>query len=245
MIATAGTLLASLLLEPVRAFLGSVWRVASAAPGTVWDVLTASVPVWVLLLTAVVVALIAKRARARAPAIPSDEGRVMTQGGQDAGALSVAEPRPWRYPKFMKVPPLPPERERVYVRAGSPDELLASLAAIPPLQRRKVAHDLYAGRWIRFPAVVETLQADDHDGLYTVFVAHGKRMMITVTFPADRLAHVEPLRPGDRVTVDGQIREFDDFDPGSFEVVHATITRREEDGSGLSRTRDRAPKASR
>src|SRR2546428_11555795 len=74
-VATAGTLLASLLLEPVRAFLGSVWRLVTAAPGAIWGVLTASVPVWVLLATAMAVALIARRARARGPAIPSGEGR--------------------------------------------------------------------------------------------------------------------------------------------------------------------------
>src|SRR6266571_6294735 len=70
-VASAGTLLASLLLEPVRAFLDSVWRLVTASPGAVWGVLTASVPVWVLLVTVAVTAILVARLRAHAPAIPA------------------------------------------------------------------------------------------------------------------------------------------------------------------------------
>ena len=63
---TVAALLASLLLEPVRAFLGGVWRLIAAAPGAIWDVLTTSVPVWALLVVAAVVALIARRTGRRA-----------------------------------------------------------------------------------------------------------------------------------------------------------------------------------
>lgn len=68
-IATAGGLLASLLLEPVRAFLGGAWRLATAIPGVIWDVLMASVPVWVLLGVVLVVALVVRRTGHRAPLV--------------------------------------------------------------------------------------------------------------------------------------------------------------------------------
>ena len=59
---TVAALLASLLLEPVRAFFASIWRLVTAVPGAVWDLLMASVPVWLLVLAGVVVvALVARR----------------------------------------------------------------------------------------------------------------------------------------------------------------------------------------
>jgi hypothetical protein len=67
---TVAALLASLLLEPVRAFIASVWRLVTAVPGAVWHLVTASVPVWVLVVGGVVVALIARRVGRRAPPIP-------------------------------------------------------------------------------------------------------------------------------------------------------------------------------
>jgi len=66
-IATAGGLLASLLLDPVRSFIGSVWRLVTASPGAVWSVLTASVPVWAVLAVAAVVALVFRRVGRRRP----------------------------------------------------------------------------------------------------------------------------------------------------------------------------------
>src|SRR2546430_4856298 len=63
-IAAAGTLLGSLLLEPVRTFLGAALHAVTRVAIAVWHGLTASVPipVWVLLLAAgALVALVARR----------------------------------------------------------------------------------------------------------------------------------------------------------------------------------------
>lgn len=62
---TIAALLASLLLEPVRAFLGSVWRLVTAAPSALWGLLTTSVPLWALVAVAGVVALVARQVRRR------------------------------------------------------------------------------------------------------------------------------------------------------------------------------------
>jgi hypothetical protein len=48
-IATVGTLLGSLFLEPVRSFLGGIWRFMIVVAGVMWRRLTGSVPVWVAL----------------------------------------------------------------------------------------------------------------------------------------------------------------------------------------------------
>jgi len=143
----------------------------------------------------------------------------------------------------MDVPPLSPDHERVYVRHGSPRELLDSLDSIPPLKREKVAGELYGGRWIRFAGAITTLRADED--IYVVFVSDGRGATVHVTFPENKLVHVEPLRAGDRVTVDGQILGFDGLGPQSFEMVHTTITRCEDDGYRLSPTRDRGSEPSR
>jgi len=65
---TAATVLGGLLLAPVDGFLGSVWRLVTAAPAAVWGVLTASVPVWALLAVAAVVAR--RTGRRAAPTAP-------------------------------------------------------------------------------------------------------------------------------------------------------------------------------
>jgi HNH endonuclease len=153
--------------------------------------------------------------------------RPPSEAGPARPPPEVPAPHAWRYPRFLQVAPLPPEHERVYVRHGSPRELLAEFDSIPPLQQRKVANEIYAGRWIRFPAVVKMLRAEDE--ICSVLVSGGDGTMVHVTLPADRVAQVEQLRAGDRVTVDGQIRVFDDFGPsGAFELVYATIAAGEE-----------------
>lgn len=71
-IAIAGSLLPSLLLEPVRAFIGAVWWLLTVAAVAVWGGLATPVPLWAPMSGAAIVAL---AMRLRRGALPTSGAR--------------------------------------------------------------------------------------------------------------------------------------------------------------------------
>ena len=62
-VAAAGTVIGGLLIPPVGAFFGALWRLVGTLASAMWSILTVAVPLWVVLLAIGGIALQALRRR--------------------------------------------------------------------------------------------------------------------------------------------------------------------------------------
>ena len=188
-----------------------------------------SIPIWLLIVVLGAAALL-YRVRERSllaqkphPSEPASDPRKSDDGVTQEPAATGAG----RYPSYLDVADPTPERERVYVREESPKAILDAVEAIPPLNRWKVAQELYSGRWIKCAGHVREIRGDDRltDDLYSVMVLAEQGGFLIVTFSIAERAKVEVLWVGDRVSVVGQILQVVTSVGRHVEVVHPTVTR--------------------
>jgi hypothetical protein len=124
------------------------------------------------------------------------------------------------YPKFLGVEALPPE-PAIFL-SETPDDILSAIKLLPPLDQQE-ATKIYVGRWLRYEGVVFAVQLGDR--LYTVTLyndSNARGAMVILTFPLVWRPDVDPLREGDRLSVEGQVR----YIGRQVELVYPRITGR-------------------
>ncbi|GJG85730.1 hypothetical protein tb265_09110 [Gemmatimonadetes bacterium T265] len=103
----------------------------------------------------------------------------------------------------------PAPARRVVLREGGPRAVLDRLAAIPPLSRRAVAHELFVGRWADWGGVVHDVR-ESESGYAVHVVDPDDGGAALLDFAADERPTLESLREGDRVRYAGRVTGAED-----------------------------------
>ncbi len=108
---------------------------------------------------------------------------------------------------------------RQYVREKSPKELIETLAQLPPLDVERVGEQLYRGKWARWSGAL--VDISDDDDCYSLGIRAVGGGFFHVTIRLDDRHTIDHLRPGDHITVDGQIVGVSGR--GGVDLVRSTV----------------------
>lgn len=119
------------------------------------------------------------------------------------------------------------EEPKIYLQEKSPEEVVARINSLNPLERDLVAKQTYVGRWVRWIDTVLSIKPFRflESGGYTVTVGGGSFAFARLKFLPTEGHLVEPLREGDLISYEAKIIHVLDND---VYLTDVTLTRPEE-----------------
>jgi hypothetical protein len=100
-----------------------------------------------------------------------------------------------------------PDEPKVYLQEKSPDEVVARIKSLNPLERELVAKQTYVGRWVRWSGTmlsVEPFRFLERGG-FTVTVGGGSSVFARLQFLPTERHLVEALQEGDLINYEAKI----------------------------------------
>jgi hypothetical protein len=99
------------------------------------------------------------------------------------------------------------EEPKVYLQEKSPNEVVARINSLNPLERDLVAKQTYIGRWVRWSGTILSVEPFRllESGGYTVTIGEGSFVFARLGFLPTERHLVEPLQEGDLINYEAKI----------------------------------------